>query len=207
MEYQEAVSARYSAYMLDDDIASAGVTMDDVIRMLETMSPNVPSSFNAQSVRMVILAGEDHRRFWAIVEDILRRKVGDEQRFRKTEIKLRNFAKAAGTILFYEIDSSAASLAEQYPSYADAFPVWAEHGNAMMQFAVWTAMYDIGLGANIQHYNPIVDDAVREEFGIPEGYRLVAQLVFGRIAGESERKDKLPGSAIVSVGHSNKGGL
>ena len=74
MEYQEAVSARYSAYMLDDDIAGAGVTMDDVIRMLETLSPNVPSSFNAQSVRMVVLAGEDHRRFWAIVEDILRRK-------------------------------------------------------------------------------------------------------------------------------------
>ena len=204
MEFQEAVAARHSAYMLDDDISSVGVTLDDVVENLRRIAPNVPSSYNTQSVRMVVLGGEDHRVFWGIVEDVLRAKVADEQKFKRTEVKIRNFGKAAGTILFYEIDALTDKLVEANPSYADAFPVWAEHGNAMMQFATWAALFEMGLGANIQHYNPIIDERVRETFSIPEGYRLVSQIVFGRISAEGARKDKLPGDAIVSVGHARK---
>ena len=200
MEYQDAIAARHSAYMLDDRIEDAGVSADDVLAMLRSIAPKVPSSYNSQSARLVLLTGEDHRRFWGIVEDILRAKVNDDKRFARTEVKLRGFAAAAGTVLFYEIDSVTEGLKETYPSYADVFPTWAEHGNAMIQFAVWTGFYDMGLAANIQHYNPIIDARVADEFSVPEGYRLVAQMVFGRETQVPAGKPKLSGEDMVSVG-------
>ena len=200
MEYQDAIAARHSAYMLDDRMEDAGVSADDVLAMLRSIAPKVPSSYNSQSARLVLLTGEDHRRFWRIVEDVLRAKVNDDKRFARTEVKLRGFAAAAGTVLFYEIDSVTEGLKETYPSYADVFPTWAEHGNAMIQFAVWTGFYDMGLAANIQHYNPIIDARVADEFSVPEGYRLVAQMVFGRETQVPAGKPKLSGEDMVSVG-------
>lgn len=200
MEFTDAVLARRSEYMLDD----RDVDVDAVVSALRRIAGSVPSSFNAQSARMVVLAGDDHRAFWRIVEDTLRAKVDDPERFRRTEQKLAGFAAAAGTILFYEIDAKTEELMEKYPSYRDMFPQWAEHGNAMMQFASWVAIRDLGLGANIQHYNPIVDARVAETFGIPEGHRLVAQMVFGRIATPMGPKEKLTGEDIVTVGHAKE---
>ena len=40
---------------------------------------------------------------------------------------------------------------------------------------------ELGVGANIQHYNPVIDEAVRTLFGLPENYVLVAQMPFGGI--------------------------
>ena len=45
----------------------------------------------------------------------------------------------------------------------------------MLQFAIWTALEEEGLGANLQHYNPIIDAEVKEVFNIPDQYRLIAQ--------------------------------
>lgn len=199
MEFQDAVARRHSAYMLDDRISDIGVSMDDVVDRIRSIAPAVPSSYNSQSSRVIILSGEEHHAFWGIVKDVIRKKIGDE-RFAKTERKLNGFDAGAGTILFYEIDGITQKLIDSNLSYAETFPIWAEHGNAMMQFAVWTALYDLGLAANIQHYNPIIDDRVRETFGIPDGYRLVAQIVFGRETVDPTFKDKLPGDEIVSIG-------
>ena len=199
MEFRDAVSARRSEYMLD----SQGVDVDAVVSVLRGIAGKVPSSFNAQSARMFVLAGEDHRRFWGIVEDVLRERSKDPERFRGTQAKLAGFSAAAGTILFYEVDTKTEELMEEHPSYRDLFPQWAEHGNAMMQFAFWTAIADMGLGANIQHYNPIVDARVAEEFGIPDGYRLIAQMVFGRVVTHAGPKDKLSGEELVVVARVN----
>ncbi len=197
MEFREAVSARRSEYLLD----AKGVDVDEVVSVLRGIAGKVPSSYNVQSARMFVLAGEDHRRFWGIVEDVLRDRSGDPERFKRTQEKLAGFSAAAGTILFYEIDSRTEELMEKYPSYRALFPQWAEHGNAMMQFASWVAIRDMGLGANIQHYNPIIDSRVADEFGIPEGYRLIAQMVFGRVVTPAGPKSKLSGEEIVRVAH------
>lgn len=49
----------------------------------------------------------------------------------------------------------------------------------MLQFAVWTMLEAEGLGANLQHYNPLVDAKVAEEWNLPLTWKLSAQLVFG----------------------------
>ena len=200
MEFREAVLARRSEYSLD----ARDVDADAVIARIRGIAGSVPSAFNAQSARVLCLIGEDHRRFWEMVEDVLRERSRDPERFKGTQAKLAGFRAAAGTILFYEVDSRTRELMKAHPSYRDMFPQWAEHGNAMMQFAVWCAITDMGLGANIQHYNPIIDARAAEMLSVPDGYRLVAQMVFGRVTDPAGPKGKLSGDDIVSVGHAKE---
>jgi predicted oxidoreductase (fatty acid repression mutant protein) len=41
----------------------------------------------------------------------------------------------------------------------------------MHQFAAWTALEAEGLGANLQHYNPLPDQKASEIWNIPLGAR------------------------------------
>ena len=200
MEFREAVLARRSEYSLD----ARDVDTDAVIARIRGIAGSVPSAFNAQSARILCLIDEDHRRFWGMVEDVLRERSRDPERFKGTKAKLAGFRAAAGTILFYEVDSRTRELMEAHPSYRDMFPQWAEHGNAMMQFAVWCAITDMGLGANIQHYNPLIDSRAAEMLSLPDGYRLVAQMVFGRVTDPAGPKGNLSGDDVVSVGHAKE---
>ena len=62
----------------------------------------------------------------------------------------------------------------------------------MHQFALWTALEAEGAGANLQHYNPIIDSKVAARWSIPEEWSLKAQLVFGGRAGPSQWEGKKP---------------
>jgi predicted oxidoreductase (fatty acid repression mutant protein) len=57
--------------------------------------------------------------------------------------------------------------------YADNFADWAEQAQGNAQFAVWTSLAENGIGANLQHYNPLIDDEVKEAFGIPDSWNCV----------------------------------
>ncbi|MBR4625842.1 MAG: nitroreductase, partial [Alphaproteobacteria bacterium] len=49
-------------------------------------------------------------------------------------------------------------------------------------FAVWTGLRALGVGANLQHYNPIINKIVQNMFDVPKSWVLVAQMPFGGIA-------------------------
>lgn len=84
------------------------------------------------------------------------------------------------------------ALQEQFPRYADNFPIWSQHTNAMHQFAIWTMLEDAGFGVSVQHYNPLIDELVAKEFNIPTEWTLIAQMPFGAPAGEPGEKDYQP---------------
>ncbi len=78
------------------------------------------------------------------------------------------------------------------PLYADNFADWAEQGQGHATFAVWTALAENSIGANLQHYNPLIDDQVAKAFNIPSSWKLRAQMDFGSIeaaAGDKEFMD------------------
>lgn len=58
----------------------------------------------------------------------------------------------------------------------------------MHQYALWVALEAEGFGANLQHYNPLVDPKAAERWNIPVAWKLRAQLVFGGRAGEPGEK-------------------
>lgn len=83
-------------------------------------------------------------------------------------------------------------MQEKFAIYADRFPTWALQSGAMLQFAVWTALEAEGLGANLQHYNPLVDTRIAAEWKVPADWKLEAQLVFGGKTGEAGEKQFQP---------------
>jgi predicted oxidoreductase (fatty acid repression mutant protein) len=61
----------------------------------------------------------------------------------------------------------------------------------MHQYYLWTGLSALGFGANLQHYNPLIDAPVARQWDIPSNWRLISQLVFGSpeaAAGEKAQK-------------------
>jgi predicted oxidoreductase (fatty acid repression mutant protein) len=92
-------------------------------------------------------------------------------------------------ILCYEAPEPVEKLRKAFPTYAHHFGDWAEHTNAMHQYALWVALEAEGFGANLQHYNPIIDQKAAEHWSIPHEWKLRAQLVFGGKGGEAKQKE------------------
>lgn len=59
----------------------------------------------------------------------------------------------------------------------------------MHQFTLWTALEAEGMGANLQHYNPVIDQKAKGHWNIPQEWSLKSQLVFGGRAGEPGQKE------------------
>ncbi|HAV4512281.1 TPA: nitroreductase family protein, partial [Acinetobacter baumannii] len=135
----------------------------------------------------VTLYGESHAKFWNLVREALR-KIVPADAFAGTNAKIDSFVAGVGTVLFYEDQAVVKSLQEQFELYADNFPVWSEHSSAIAQFATWTALSELGLGASLQHYNPIVDADAAEAFDVPATWKLRAQLVFGSVEAPAGEK-------------------
>ncbi|MDO5639629.1 MAG: nitroreductase family protein [Neisseria sp.] len=198
MAYQELhkyAETRRTIYALDKNLP---VSNDEVTKIVEHAVLHTPSSFNSQSTRVVVLFGAEHEKLWQFAEDALRAIVPAES-FEPTAQKLAMFKAAAGSIMFFEDQNVIKGLQEQFPTYADNFPVWADHSNAMHQYAIWTALASINVGANLQHYNPLIDNAVAKEWNIPASWVLRAEMVFGGIAAPAAEKAFSPLENRVKV--------
>lgn len=185
---QQLAEKRRSIYALSNQLP---VSNDEIIKIVEHAILHTPSSFNSQSTRIVILFGDDHRKLWDMTENTLREIVGDEEKFKSTKERVNGFRNGAGTVLFFEDQAVVRGMQEAAPLYADNFPIWASQTSAMHQYAIWTALASIDVGANLQHYNPVIDQKVASAWDIDKDWTLNAQLVFGAIeqpAGEKAFK-------------------
>ena len=194
--FVSAISARRSQYALID---AAALSDSEIVDLIRSVAGEVPSAFNSQPQRAVVLFGEDHHRLWAIVHDALRAVVKDDTAFAATEQKIDGFDAAHGTILYFDDTTVTTNLQERFPSYAANFPVWAQQANGMLQFAVWSALAEAGIGANVQHYNPLIDDAVRDAFGIPADWKLIAQMPFGEVTAPAGEREHMPLDEQIQV--------
>ncbi len=192
---QQAFDERRSIYALGNELP---VEPQAIVNMAERVLLHTPSSFNSQSSRLVVLFGAEHQKLWDIAEKKLLEAVGDGD-FSGTKQKLDGFRAAAGTVLFYEDNKVVKSLQEQFALYADKFPVWAQQTSAMHQYAMWTELRTLNVGANLQHYNPLVDEDAAKAFAIPDSWELVAQMPFGNIVEPAGEKAYQPVSERMKV--------
>lgn len=185
---QQVAETRRSIYALNKNLP---IPATQVAQIIEHAVKHTPSSFNSQSTRIVALFGAEHEKVWQFAEDALRAIVPAEQ-FEPTAQKLAMFKAAAATILFFEDQDVVKGLQTQFPAYADNFPIWADHANAMHQYAIWTTLAAANVGANLQHYNPLIDNAVAQEWNIPASWTLRAQMVLGGIVAPASDKAFAP---------------
>ena len=183
--FLEAIEHRRSCYSLS---ATNPVSESDIISAIDRIILSTPSAYNSQSTRLVVLFGRHHTQLWEIVKNALEEFVSPEA-FTGVKEKIdSSFAASCGTVLFYEDMAVIEQLKEKYTTYADKFDEYSEHTSAMHQFAVWTALEDMELGASLQHYNPLIDTAVAHQWNISKEWRLIAQMPFGTPLSVTETK-------------------
>ena len=173
---KEALKHRRSYYA----IGNQTTLPDDAIEeILDFAALHIPSAFNSQSTRMVLLLKEHHQKLWDIVKNTLKSSISATA-YTTTEAKInKSFAAGYGTVLFFEDRNIIANLQKAFPLYHEKFPLWSQQTSAMHQLGGWTMLEDAGFGASLQHYNPLIDEQVIATWKLPETWELVAQMPFG----------------------------
>ena len=174
----ESLEKRRSHYELKKELP---VSKEKVIETVTRVTELVPDSFNSRSARVIILFDEKHDDFWNRVIDLFGGKI--------TEKKEKSFRQAAGTILYFYDEDVTRGLQEFKPRYHDNFPKWSREANAMLQFSVWCALQDLDIGCTLQHYNPVIDDMVKELYDVPDSWLMIGQMPFGGIAEPAAPKE------------------
>ncbi|MFB8373744.1 nitroreductase family protein [Paenibacillus taichungensis] len=192
----EALKNRRSYYGISKESTISDAKIQEIV---EEAVKYTPTSFNSQTSRAVVLLGEQHDKLWNHTEEILREVVGNEEAFKSTAEKMAGFRSGYGTVLFFEDNNVIAQLQQNFAAYADNFPIWANQSNGMLQLVIWTALEQEGLGASLQHYNPLIDEKVKQEWNIPENWRLIAQMPFGKPTATPGEKEFQPIEQRVKV--------
>ncbi|ATH62221.1 nitroreductase family protein [Staphylococcus pasteuri] len=189
VSFNDAMEQRRTIYNLESTISIDDSELEELIAHAVK---HVPSAFNSQSTRIVLLLNDKNEKFWENTKEILKETMGPDRDFEPTRQKIDNFKHSYGTILYYEDKDVITGLQEKMPNFYDNFEIWSNQTNAMHQYAIWTALATKGIGASLQHYNPIVDEATANEFNIPKTWKLVAQMPFGNVREEAGEKDIKP---------------
>ena len=189
-EFNNLLAKRRSIYALGDKVKESP---EEIYALIKEAVRNSPTAFNSQTVRTVVLFGKASDKVWDIVENRLKSEVPNEEAFVKTKEKIATFRAGFGTILFLSDTETVKKLENDFPLYAANFADWAEQAIDGAQQVVWVALAEQNLGASLQHYNPLIDDAIHETFDLPEEWKLRAEMPFGSIeapAGEKDYRDE-----------------
>ena len=194
-DFFTAVADRRSFY----GISKEAVVSDDKIKeIIEHAVKHTPSAFNSQSTRIVLLLGKEHDKLWDITMEALR-KIVPADNFSSTEDKINSFKNGYGTVLYFEDNSVIESLQKQFELYKDNFPIWSQQTSGMHQFVIWTALEIEGFGASLQHYNELIENDVKKEWSIPENWKLIGQMPFGKPTAKPDEKQFSPLEERIKV--------
>lgn len=185
----EALKIRRTYYGLSNESIVSDARIKEIIF---DVVKHTPSAFNSQSARVVVLLGKNHHKLWEIVKAELK-KIVPADNFKTTEDKINGaFQSGYGTVLFFESMDVIEGLQKQFPAYKENFPLWSLQSSGMLQLAVWTSLELEGLGASLQHYNPLIDEAVKKEWNIPTHWKLMSQMPFGKPVAQPGVKEFQP---------------
>ena len=94
MDLKDAAKNRRTIYKLEKKSSISDEKIKDI---LTTAIKDVPSSFNSQSTRLVVLLKDEHDKFWDVVRDILKAHV-PEDKWEYTGNRIAGFRNAYGTV-------------------------------------------------------------------------------------------------------------
>lgn len=186
--YIEIIKKRRSYYNLSEDV---DLSNEEIKYLVGDVMNVTPSHMNSQTTRIVLLFDEKSKEFWTRVNETFDNKIKEE--------KFHGFYHAKGTALFFIDKDEIKKQEKDIPSYKEYFETWGHHSLAMLQLNLWQALRDEGIGASNQHYNPVIDSWVKEDYNLPASWELIAEMPFGKIEEEPEAKEKKPIEEILKV--------
>lgn len=179
MSIVESLKKRRTYYKINKELP---VGKEEVTKVIQQITELVPDAYNMKSARVLLVFGEKQDTLWDAIYDAFNGKVPRE--------KTDGFKAGAGTVLYFYDSKVVETYQETFPRYADNFPGWAAQANGMLQLSIWSGLRELGIGASLQHYNPVIDGKIKELFNLPASYVLIAQMPFGGIAEEPGGKAK-----------------
>lgn len=179
MSIVASLAQRRSYYQINKNLP---VSETEIVARIRELTELVPDAFDMKSSRLIIALGEKQDALWDAVHAAFGGKVSRE--------KIGIFRAGAGTILYFYDRDVVQEMQQRFATYAGNFPGWALQASGMLQLSVWSGLRELGVGASVQHYNPVIDETVRTMFDLPESYVLVAQMPFGGIVSEPAPKEK-----------------
>lgn len=186
----KAIRKRRSRYALKKEIT---LSREALKKLIEDIIVTMPSQSNSQTARLVILFGEAHDRFWDKTLEAIKNGMSKPENFPKSEKKVKTGFKAGyATILFFEDQTILKALEEKRPKYAFNVQPWSLQSAGMLQFAIWSALADEGIGASLQHYQELIEDWTKAEWDIPADWKLLAQMPLGIAYDELPEKYIMP---------------
>lgn len=90
----ELIKNRRTYYPLSKDLT---ISKERIAEIVKEATLHVPSSFNAQPVRVVVLFGDEHEKLWDITTEVLKGMV-PEANWKPTSDKMNMFKGAAGSV-------------------------------------------------------------------------------------------------------------
>lgn len=186
MNFIDMLGMRRSVYALNEYLP---IPKDKVLEIIKNVVQSVPDAFNMKSQRVLVVFGDKNKEFWNGVYNALVKISGKDFTRDRTD----SFKAGYGTVLYFYDKKVVDEYKKNFSLYADNFDNWAMHANAMLQFALWTALSTEKIGASLQHYNPVIDEMVQQMFDVPDNWVLVAQMPFGgiKVAPEAKPKDNI----------------
>ncbi|MGN7356351.1 nitroreductase family protein [Paenibacillus sp. SAF-054] len=194
-EFFSVLKGRRSIYAISKEVSVSDEKIQEIVNEAVKYTP---SAFNSQSARVVVLLGEQHDKLWNLTEETLRAVVPAEN-FQSTADKMGAFRSGYGTVLFFEDNAVIEGLQSQFELYKDNFPIWSQQSSGMLQLVIWAALEAEGLGASLQHYNPLIDQRVASEWNLPASWRLIAQMPFGKVVAPAGEKQFQPLEERIKV--------
>ena len=196
MTYSDILNTRRSIYILNKQLPVAEVEVINRIKEAISLSP---TAFMMQDIQAIILTEDNHQKLWGkIVHDTLKEIVPSEA-FKRTEVKLNTFSQGAGTILLFRNLGVIEQTKLDFATYAHEVDSWSWQNLGVVMINIWNSLVEVNVGANIQHYNPLIDDKVKVTWDVPDNLQLVGQLVYGGIASRPGVKARKSGDELVRI--------
>lgn len=132
-----------------------------------------------QNIGVLLLLGEDHNKVWDITKETLRKKVSAEN-FSFTEEKINSLRNAYGTMLFFEDKSAIEESESQIVIHNVNLSISHRKYLDILELVLNTASENESQGALLQHYNYFIDGEIQKEWDVPDSWKLIVQMPFGK---------------------------
>ncbi|MCM3742348.1 nitroreductase family protein [Oceanobacillus luteolus] len=193
--FVDLAEKRRSIYALGTD---GNYSKKDIENRIREVVKQVPSAFNSQTTRVVVLFDSANEKFWNHIYDVQQNVLEGDMWDMMSGI-ITGAKNGIGTVLFFE-DKEAV---EGMPAQGVRQEAYKQNNNANAQYAVWLALAEMDLGASLQHFNvgyeQGFDKGTKEMFNLPESYEMLAQMPFGSVEQQAGEKEHIDTDVQVKV--------
>ena len=194
-EFKQVIKDRRSIYALGN---KSEHSIEEIVSSIRETQKDVPTAFNSQTSRLVILNGEANTKFWDLILEV-QKNVLDEGTWDFMSPIMMGAKNGIGTVLFFEDRDAVATM----PTVGARTEAYKQNNSANSQFATWLALTEMNLGGSLQHFNvgyeQGFDKAVREMFNLPDSFELIAQMPFGSIEQAADAKEYMDTNVQVHL--------